>query len=153
MELKETYTRIQGKYNLPPFDVLNNLFNISSLETTELSLLPDLLKHIADHIDYYEKIIYPLIDPEPSLISMHENKAFSEEEHKEVVIIYKQLMYIQRNGSVMLLKNNPSEQALFIIDITSEWNKMREKIAPILEKIRDSWLQDEHLEQDLGYLG
>lgn len=153
MDLKETYTKLQGKYNLPQFDVFNNLFNICTLETTELSLLPDLLKHIIDHIDYYEKIIYPLIDPEPSLVSIHENKGFSEEEHKEVVAIYKQLMYLQRNASVVLLKNNPSEQALFIINLTSEWNKMREKILPILEKIRDSWLQDEHLEQDLGYLG
>ncbi|MBI3033334.1 hypothetical protein HYY69_07700 [Candidatus Woesearchaeota archaeon] len=153
MEFKEIYEKAQQQYKLPSFDQLNSSFNICSLEPTELSLLSDLLKHIVDYLEYYEKIIYNLIEPEASLASLHEAKVFSEEERKDIIIVYKQLMHLQRSATFILLKNDKNEQALFISKITLQWQELREKILIILEKIRDSWLKEEQLHEDLGYLG
>lgn len=152
INIKKHYEELRRKYSLPDFNLINNEFEISSIENKDF-LLREIRRRIAEKLEIYAKILESLLQPDTaSLSSMHECKFIEDKEKEDIHNIYKKLMIIDRN-SVIVSLGGEKENADFIKKLFDEWFKLKEDIKPIIEKIKLTWKKETDIKEDLGYLG
>ena len=92
--LRKEYSKLAKKYGLPPFKQLDNDFEISRIEDARF-LLREIRRKIREKIHAYRNLIGQIIEPETSLISVHESIAFNQKGSKEVYALFRKLMEVK----------------------------------------------------------
>jgi len=91
-EIIKDYEQIRKKYGLPEFDGINSEFEISAIEDTDF-LLRGIKNKIIEKLEFLTGILHPILQPDTnSFTDLHECRAFSDEDKKQVFAIYGRLM-------------------------------------------------------------
>ena len=152
-ELKKKYEALRKKYSLPSYEDIDFEFEISSIEDGKF-LTREIIRKIIDKLDFYQKILEGLLQPDTnSLASMYECKHFDDKEKNEIYFLFKRLMVVKSEFSLLDLSPDEKKNSEFIIQTYKFWLDEKKKIAEIISKIKDSWKHETDIKEDLGYLG
>ncbi|MFH1316775.1 MAG: hypothetical protein ABII01_04605 [Candidatus Woesearchaeota archaeon] len=152
MEIKETYKGLRKKYDLPDFETLDRDFEASSIEEDRF-LLREIRKKIVEKIEFYSKILEDIVQPEATVTSMHECKAFEENEKEQVYAVYMRMMAAHRKSITLSLEDGEPNEAKFIKEFTIAWKDIKPELIKIIKKLEESWKKDTEFKEELGYLG
>lgn len=152
-DVKGDYEKLQKKYRLPDYEYINSDFEISSIEQKKF-LLREIRRKMFNKFDGIKELLELIILPDTnSFSSMYETKLFDEEEKNQIYNIYRTLMMIDRLATIVNLKSNEKEDAEFILNALEEWKKIKIQLLPFLEKLKNNWMKETTVKEDLGYFG
>jgi hypothetical protein len=146
------YSKLKTKYKLPEYKELDNNFQITTIEETS-DLLRDIIKKIEDKIERYLKILEEIIQPDSQISAMHEGSFFDNEEKEKIFSLYKKIMIIKRDIDQTELEATEEEKANLIKNINEEWEQIKKKLKPILEKLKNTWKKEIKSTVKEEYLG
>ena len=152
MEIEKEYQKLAKKHKLPSFENLNNEFEISTIEEEDF-LLREVRRKIAEKIELYIKLVEPVLQPEATVCDMHECKASNEEEKKKIYDLYKRLMYLDRFSVETSVDEDDGKSSLFINEVWEEWANIKKEFVYVIIKLKESWLKESDIKEELGYLG
>ncbi|MBW2993029.1 hypothetical protein KY317_00470 [Candidatus Woesearchaeota archaeon] len=152
MAIKESYSKLQKKYKLPKFEEINKEFEINSIEEGEF-LLREIRRKIAEKIELYIKVIDGVLQPEPTIASLHEIKALSEKEKEKVYELYKKLMIISRANIETSVNESDSKTADYIRETLKQWEDVKHRFLAVIRKLKESWKSEKELKEELNYMG
>lgn len=151
-DIEKKYNEISGNHSLPGYEDLNREFEIYSVEESEF-LLREIRKKIVEKIDDFLKVLEPVLQPETILSDMHECRFFSDSDKREIFSTYKRLKFFEKMSFETSIDENDEKTAKFINSVFSEWSNLKQDVLEVILKLKDSWLQDTDIEEELGYMG
>ncbi len=153
IDIKGDYQKLAKKYKLPDFNEIDLDFEISTIDKKGF-LLREIRRRVFDKIDGIKDVLESIIQPDPNSFSnMYESRVFNQQEINDIYKIYKNLMILYREATIVNLRADEKEEADFINKIFIEWNSIKEKLVNYLEKIKKYWEKETSVKEDLGYLG
>lgn len=150
MIMKETYTKLAQKHELPAFEELE--FFIQDLDKDKLSLR-EIITSIHDKIDDYSKHVESIIQPETNIISMHELSNFSSDHRKELFKMFKSMMYLSREINRVQINNSEKEHVKLIHTVSKDWKVFQPVIEGLFVELRDSWEKETDQSIEEMYFG
>ena len=150
--MKQEYQKLAKKYKLPSFDSLNKEFEISDIETVDF-LLREIRRKINERFENYIKVLEPILQPEANVCDMHECKALNEDEKKRVYELYRKLMYLNKFSIETSINEDDKKSSLFINQVWKDLDKIKKDFKQIVVKLKDSWLKESDIDEELGYMG
>ncbi|MBW2999182.1 hypothetical protein KY339_00790 [Candidatus Woesearchaeota archaeon] len=151
--MKQSYEKLRKEYpGLPEFDELNREFEVSVLEDTDF-LLSDVRKKITEKLEFFQKVLECIFQPEPTICNLSECKGFGEEEKTELFEVYKKIMVLTKDSQLASIRAEEKEHADFTISVFKDWKKIKQKMIYVLDRMKSSWKSETTLKDELGYLG
>lgn len=153
-DIKQEYEKLKKKYkDLPNFDAIDFEFEISNTEKDGF-VCRRILERIVDKIEYLQKILEGILQPDTnSFSSMYECYCFNEEEKKRILEVYKKLMAIYREGLELIIEMDEKKQIEFICKVTKEWKEFRKKVTEKIKKLKVCWLETKEYKEIQQYMG
>ena len=152
-EIEQEYNKLSKKYKLPKFKDIDEEFEISNLENSRF-LINNILRKIAEKLEFYIEVIGNLVHPDASsLSSMYEIRFFSDDEKKDMYMLFKKLMNANRGVLELILVNDDKRRADFLNKFFNEWLIMKKGLVSNIDKMKESWEKESTIEEDLGYFG
>lgn len=152
MEIKKRYQSLAKRYKLPSFDSINDEFEISTIEEKAF-LLREIRRKMTERIELYTKILNGLLQPEAVLSDMYECRIFTDEEKEGIFDVYKRLMFLNRLSIDTAIDEDDKRTSKFINDVWKEWPKLKKKFSGFVKKMKDGWLKETKIKEELRYLG
>lgn len=150
--IKNKYSELEKKHKLPKFDEINKDFEISSIDKEDF-LLREVRRKITEKMDIYIEILDRSLQPEAVICDMHECKALSEEEKKNAYELYKKLMYFKRYSFETSFDEDDAKASKFVNSFWKDWPLLKKELRYVAVKLKESWLNDTDIKEDLGYMG
>ncbi len=153
-KLKENYKKIQEKYNLPDFEILNAEFGIEKIAEIETDfLIREVGKVMAEkflnYLHFVEFILNPVNSP---LFIFSVIKTLGEEEKKKFNEIYKELAKIEVRLIELDVDFSEEKEAIFIKESHEVWKKIKKDFVEIVGKIKKNW-DNKSENNNKGYFG
>lgn len=139
MEIKAEYQKIKEKYKLPPFEYMDNEFEVSAIKIPDSGVfIKATLRAINNKVGLIINYLEPVITPQQTMHSMIELNGITEEEKKDIYLLYKSLGLIYHN---LCLAELEAEEKIAeqINKTTKEWSKLKPKIIICLNMINKTW--------------
>lgn len=153
IEVEEQYNKLSKKYKLPKFKELNEEFEISDIDDVSF-LLRNILRKIADKLEFYSNLINDLLQPDMSSLSgVHEISFLSEIDKNNMYALFKKIMKAYRNINLLVLENDKKSQTRYLSSFYVEWLEIKKQLINYLSIMKDSWDKEANIEENLGYLG
>ncbi len=150
---KDIYEKLKKRNSLPEYQRLDELFEISAIESHSF-LLREIRRQIIGRIKANAEILEELIHPNSTISSYHEFKFFNDDEKKGLYDLYAKLMESIRKSNILDIESSEKDEAGFINEIYSSWPGLRDRLTAIMKKLRDSWGVEEIAETDTSsYFG
>ncbi len=139
--LKKNYKEIQGEYNLPNFEKLNEDFHIEKLSEIETDfLVREIRKFMADKFSNYLRFIEAILNPVNSPIFVFSVvKSVGVEEKKKLTEIYKKLAKIEIELIGLDIKFIEEKEVEFIKQAYEIWQEIKEDMLSIFEVVKKNW--------------
>lgn len=150
--MKEKYTELTEKHNLPQLQEMEKNFEIHTIED-EGQLLRSVMRKMGDKIEFYAKILDELVHPDSNLTGMYECNIFNSEEKKEMFQTFRKLVFYHRHYLQNDLDYDEDKAALFIKEFWQEWPSIKNKLNNTLEKMKEVWMQENAEQTDEAYFG
>lgn len=150
--MKDAYTKLQAKYKLPEYDVINADFEVCLIEEEDF-LIRNIVRKMMEKMELYAKLIEELVHPETSLASMYECNNFSSDEKKGHFRLYKRLLYYHRFALELDLQYDEKEYAKYILEFYQEWPGLRKSLISVLATLKQSWTKETADKSESGYFG
>ena len=85
--------------------------------------------------------LHSIVMPNPqNMLNMMESKVFSQDEKKEMMELMKKLMELGSRNSVLVLRNDDTEEAKFIDESVKFWDGgFKNEITKIMKKVNSEW--------------
>jgi len=152
VSLKKEYEKIRQKYKLPPFQYLNEEFEIEKIQERETELLLKEIRHImteklAAFLHFIELFINPTMAPVFILSAM---KNLGESDKKLIENIYDNLVSLELASLALDISYDEKKEAEFVKNIIKKWQDLRpelQQFSDLLAKIRPK------KEKSKGYVG
>jgi hypothetical protein len=152
-KIEEEYNKLFKKFKLPKFNEIDSEFEISTLEN-ERFLVKNILRKIAEKLEFYIDIIGNLVHPDASNISsMYEIRYLSNDEKNNMYLLFKKMMKTHRGIIGIVLNNDEKQQTEFLNNFFTEWIGFKKELIIYMGKIKDSWDKESTIEEDIGYFG
>ncbi|MBW2966112.1 hypothetical protein KY342_03340 [Candidatus Woesearchaeota archaeon] len=152
MKIKEEYNKLKEKYNLPEFSDVDNEFEISIIEHEEF-LLREIRRKITEKMEDYIKVLERILQPETVLSEMYECKIFTDEEKDVFFKLFRRLMFFDRLSVETSIDENDKKSAEFINDFWKDWGNIKKELSDFIKKLKEGWLKETKIKEELGYLG
>jgi len=138
--LKEKYSFIQKKHNLPSFDVLNEDFQVEALADHESDfLIREIRKTIAEKFSALLRFIDVLVNPSNAPMFVFPLiKSINNGERKKLEEIYKFLIREEVNTLELDLKFDEKKEAEYINESYKNWQTIREDAVKIVQSIKNN---------------
>lgn len=153
-EVKEKYSELQAKYDLPDFKKLNEDFQIEKVAETETEvLLKEIRKYMFDKFSNYMRFLESLLNPvNASVFTFSILKTLNAEDKKVVEDIYKKLMRLEVDLMEIDIEYVEEKEAKFIKNSSEVWDGIKADWIKIVECIKKGW--DNKVEKEgKGYFG
>ncbi|MDP7263561.1 MAG: hypothetical protein QGI38_03480 [Candidatus Woesearchaeota archaeon] len=152
-DIEKEYSNLSKKYKLPKFREIDNEFEISTLENPSF-LTKNILRRIAEKLEFYIEVIGSLVHPDASSLSnMYEVRYFSDDEKNEIYRLFKKLMKINRSMIKAVLEGDEKKEADFLNNFFIEWLDIKKELLVYVEKMKKAWETQSTIEQDTPYFG
>lgn len=152
MAIKEKYDELKKKYDLPDYPTIEYEFELSTIDD-EKQLLKEIRKKMSDKVEYFTKLLEGLIQPETNAVCLHECKVFDEENKEKIYGLFTKMMILHRGADLAFLNTTEKSDAEFIKGFMKEWPTIKKDLNVFVQKMKDSWLDQTELKEDLGYMG
>ena len=153
-KLKEEYSKLQKKYDLPPFENLNEDFNIEKAAEVETEyIIREVRKFLVDKFSNYMRFIENLLNPvNVPMFVFSTVKAMTIEDRKKLAEIYKKMAKVEIDLVEVDISFSEEKEAKFIKDAYRVWQEVKEGITDTLISIKKNW--DSKFEtNNKGYFG
>jgi len=150
--MKKEYEKLRKKYSLPSFEKLNNDFQIESIEEKGQHLL-QIAKKMSTKASDFSNLLEETLSPEARLGSMTESGAFTENEKKKILTVFRKLNYQYRLYTKIDISYDEIETAKFINKFFEEWELIKPDLKTIINKMVESWNHNKKTNVKLGYFG
>lgn len=152
-DLEKEYEALKKKYYLPELNELDKEFCIGKLEDTTF-ILRSILGKMIGRVELVFKTLSDLIQPaENNLAVMYEAEVFNDDEKKRIFELMKKLAYLYRELIIKDYEYSDDGAAVVILKTLKEWKEMKKEVLKIIEKLRDSWKNDNQSKTVEGYFG
>ncbi|MBW3004393.1 hypothetical protein KY310_00995 [Candidatus Woesearchaeota archaeon] len=152
--MKEIYDKLKKEFDLPDFDVLNNEFEIITIEPDGF-FLREIKRKINERLSSACELLTKLIQPETtSLVDLYEYRCFDDSEKKKIFALFCNVMYLKRkiNESELLLDDKVD--AAIIKQAAETWPKLRKQMIPFVKELEVCWEKTPESDTELKeYLG
>lgn len=153
MTVKEVYDGLRKKFNLPAFEEVDAVLDVSAVEH-EHAVLRDIRHRIHDRLDFAMAIADTVVQPDPNNVrAMMESSYFGEAEKSAAMKVGQHVMVLWRAWTEAELLNDDRSDAELLKQVVSEWPAVKQALLPFVQKMRKSWKSAESRPADLGYLG
>jgi hypothetical protein len=153
IDIETSYKELLKKLKLPDFKILDDEFEISSLES-EKFLLRNILRKIEEKLESSVTFIGSIVQPDGTTLSgMHETRFLTGDEKNNMYLLFKKMMKSYREIEELLISNDENGQASFLNIFLPDWIKMRIELRKYLAKMKESWTHETTREEDVGYFG
>jgi hypothetical protein len=116
-------------------------------------LLRETRRKITEKIELYIKVLDGLLNPEAGLCDMLECRVFSDEEKSKMFNLYKKLMFLDRLSVEVSIDEDDSKSSEFINEVWKQWDDVKKEFLVVVKKMKESWLKETDIKEELGYLG
>lgn len=140
-KLKENYSGIQKKHNLPEFDELNEDFHIEKIADSDTDfLLMEIRKMVGDKLTNYLKFCETMLNPSNAgMFVFSMVKALDTDSKSKITEIYKKLSEYELDFIGLDMVSSEEKEAEFIKRSFKEWQGMKSELSGIIEKIKKNW--------------
>jgi hypothetical protein len=153
MEIKKEYEKLMKKYNLPEFSKIENELELSSIEKP-FFLIRQIRRRLTEKLIFFAKILDGILYPNSgSLVSMHESKAFSDEEKNRMLDLYKKIMVFERKLAKLDVCPDDKKEAESINLVLNNMGDIKSEIMKIAEKIEFCWKKEDKELKEKIYFG
>jgi hypothetical protein len=144
-EVKMQYKKLQEKYQLPNFELMNQEFSIEKIADTETEILTrEIRRYIADKIFNYLRFIETLLNPANApMFIFSVIKSMSQDDKKKLTDIYVKLSEIDLELIKLDIECSESKDAEFIGKVYDSWQNIKKELIPILSKLKNVKDNDE----------
>lgn len=143
----------QLEHSLPPYDVLNTEFEISTIEGDAFPLRK-IKRKIADKLEPLLDTLEHIINPDPNRFTdMYEARHFNSAERKELLTIFQHLMEHYRLLLETDVLADDKNDAQAITAVTTAWQNAKQQLQPHLKKLRECWQHRVEPQHIVDYLG
>lgn len=149
---KEGYSKLYEEFKLPEFEELDNEFEISFIDK-EPFFIRSIRRKMNEKVIFFCRIIEGVIFPQAaSYINSVENKEFSDEEKKKVLIAYRKLMTYERRS--LRIDTDPSDEldAKYVKDLNKDWNGFKKILEKFVKNMENAWKKEEEASTE-GFFG
>lgn len=140
-KLKKDYEKLQKKYKLPGFQLLNEEFEIERIAEHETDmLLREIRKAITEKVIAFLRFLELIINPSAApffLLSII--KYFSASDKKLVEEIYKKMCEFEIKAISLDMKYNEKAEAEFIKDAYKKWQSLHDEFEEMSKAIDKAW--------------
>ena len=153
--LKQEYSKIQGKYNLPSFQELNEDFNIEKASEIEVELLiREIRRFVADKLSTYMRFVEAILNPVNVQMFIYSLiKSLETQEKEKLNEIYKKLSRNELKLIELDIKYSEEKEALFIKESYLMWQAIKNDLLVIIEKANDNWDNNKSESKNKDYFG
>ncbi len=151
--MEDIYQELRKKFSLPEFNILDQEFEIGSIDEDEHFPLREIRKKIDDKIEGITKIMEEVLHPERSIASFREANAFTDKEREDLLELYSRLMFFHRRTTELYIEDSEEENAEFIKELMKEWPELKKKTLGFVKKLKESWKKEITKKEVVGYLG
>ncbi len=139
--LKEKYSEIQLKHNLPSFQELNEDFSIEKAAESESDLLiREIRKYVADKLVNYQRFIEAILNPShASMFIFSVIKSLGADEKKTLEYIYKRLSKVELSLIELDVSFSEEKEAEFIKNLYSVWQEIKSDLLKVIGKAKENW--------------
>mgnify|MGYP001611510258 CR=1 FL=1 len=152
-KLKEEYSKLQKKYNLPDFDRLNEDFKIEKVaqEETEL-LVREIRESLGETLENFLRFVEAILNPvNVPMFLFPIIKSLSVEEKNKLSEIYKKLSKLEIEA-MKLIDYSEKKEAEFIKNSYRLWQEIKKDFVKIIESFENK--VDTKIEKtEKGYFG
>ena len=153
MTVKEKYEKLQKQHaQLPEFQRLDHEFEISTLEKDDF-LLRAIKRKISDRIGDLIDTLDTLLHPDGNTFSSLYEYGGIESSKKDLMLIYKKLMALEREYDATTLTLSDSDDVAFIRHVFEVWPALRKSAAIYLQASKEHWEKSTETKAFLTYLG
>tara|TARA_Y100000310_G_scaffold48135_1_gene44663 strand:- start:138 stop:605 length:468 start_codon:yes stop_codon:yes gene_type:complete len=142
-DLKKSYETLVKKHKLPSFEELNSDFELEFIDKKPF-LLRSIRRKLNEKVIFYCRIIEGVLFPNAaSYISAVEEKALTDDDKKEILGMYRQLMVLERRSLRLDVGADDKQNVSFIIDVTKIWKKYSKTMDEFIQKMEEAWKKEE----------
>lgn len=144
-EVKAQYKKLQEKYPLPNFELLNQEFSIEKIAESQTEVLTrEIRRYIADKIFNYLRFIETLLNPANApMFIFSVIKSMNQDDKKKLNEIYIKLSEIDLELIKLDIESSESKDAEFIGQVYGTWQNIKKELIPILGKLKNIKENDE----------
>ena len=153
-KLKQDYTKVKEKHNLPEFNRLAEDFDIEKLVEKETSFfLRDIRRAINDKMSSCLHLFETLINPtSPPMFIFSALKNINSEDREKIKKVYKELAKLQFKTLKLDTIYNEEKEAEFVKHCFDVWQGLKKDIFDLLEKF-DKEFEQSNNKSKTGYFG
>lgn len=139
--LKQRYSEIQAKHNLPGFQELNEEFGIEKTEVEKFDILiREIRRYVADKLLNYLRLVETLLNPSNAPMFIFSIiKTLDCEDKNKLGEIYKSLAKLELDLIELDLLFNENKEAEFIKKGSELWKKVSPDLMSLVGKVRLNW--------------
>jgi len=154
INIEKEYNRLARKHKLPDFNELNDQFELSGMQNiNEEFLIRYVRRRMNEKVVFFTKILEVILHPNSnSLIYMHENKFFDEQDKEKCNEILRDLMKIDRESLRLDVEVNEKGDVDYIKEVNLMFPKIRDEVLKITKKMKEAWAKKEDFSQE-DYFG
>jgi len=152
-KLKEEYSKIQKKYNLPDFNKLNEEFRIEKTAQAETDfLVREIRESIGETLENFLRFVEAILNPvNVPMFLFPIIKSLSVEEKNKLSEIYKKLSKLEIDA-MKLIEYSEKKEAEFIKNSYAVWQEIKKDFVKIIEAVeKKAEIKSEKSEK--GYFG
>ena len=152
-KLKEEYSKIQKKYNLPSFDKLNEDFKIEKTAETETDfLVREIRGAIGETLENFLRFVEAILNPvNVPMFLFPIIKSLNTEEKNKLSEIYKKISKLEIDA-MKLLDYSEKKEAEFIKKSYKLWQEIKKDFVKIIESVENK-TEAKIEKSEKGYFG
>lgn len=151
--IKQEYSKLKKKYNLPDFNKLDKEFEISAIDPNFFSIRA-IRRKMLEKLIFFSKILETALFPNvESLSTMYESRFFSEEDKNRISETYRIVMIHSRRFLKSDINPDDKTDAKLIKDLSKDWPKIKNKVWQLANKMEACWNKKDVKIKDLIYFG
>jgi len=140
-ELKEKYSEMQERHNLPSFQEMNEDFGIEKISEVDFEILiREVRKYVADKFMNYLRFIETILNPSnASMFIFSIVKTIDKDEKEKLTEIYKKLAELELDIIELEVYFYEEKEAEFIKNSFKIWQAIKQDFLKIIQKIKKDW--------------
>ena len=154
--LKKSYEGYKKNYpELPSFEELNKEFELILHDFKEEAefLLKQIRRRMHEKVVYYCRLIEAVLHPSNSHLLILETNNFSKEYKEDLFNLYKKIMFVERNYTVLNLGASDDEEAEYIKETYHKMLEFKPFLLDLAKETKEFWQKESKKEEGDAFFG
>ena len=152
--LMDDYAKLKKEFKLPEYSLLDNEFEISTIETPGF-LLRQIRRKIEERISSINHRIENVLHADSNSVSvLFESSFFTNDDKVKILEMHRKIMILIKKLDEADILQDEKKDADIIAEAAAEWPKLRKECAEkIFTKITKGWQNPSEPDEIVEYMG